>query len=157
MSTIALPRRSENAERVLLAGLSTLAVYNLALGAFMAIAPHAFYKSLGPFYSYNSHYVRDTATYNLALGAGLALAVVRNPGWRTPLLAVTLIQFALHSANHLLDIERAHPAWTGYFDFASLALATLLIAGLTALALAESRPSESRRSESRPYPKGAPR
>jgi hypothetical protein len=133
MSTAVAPPRSETASRVLLGGLSALAVYHLALGAFMAIAPHAFFKSLGPFYSFNSHYIRDLATYNLALGAGLALAV-RNPGWRVPLLAVTTIQFALHSANHLLDIDRTHPAWTGYFDFASLALATLLIGALLALA-----------------------
>jgi hypothetical protein len=133
MSTAVAFPRSETASRLLLAGLSALAVYQLALGAFMAIAPHAFFKSLGPFYSFNSHYIRDLATYNLALGAGLALAV-RNPGWRVPLLAVTTIQFALHSANHLLDIDRAHPAWTGYLDFASLAFATLLIGGLLALA-----------------------
>ena len=41
------------------------------------------------------------------------------------MLAITTAQFALHSVNHLVDIEKSHPAWNGYFDFFSLAGATL--------------------------------
>ncbi len=54
----------------------------------------------------------------------------RRPAWRVPILAITTIQYALHSLNHLLDIAKAHPAWTGYFNFFSLAAATVLLAWL---------------------------
>jgi hypothetical protein len=147
MSTTAAPVERpgllSRRERVLLLGLSVLAVYHLALAIFMIADPHAFYERVGPFEAYNPHYIRDFATFSAALGIGLAMAVTR-PSWRVPMLAVTTVQFALHSLNHLLDIEKAHPAWTGYFDFFSLAAATALIAWLLALALAQARqdPSE---------------
>jgi hypothetical protein len=57
------------------------------------------------------------------------------------MLAVALVQFALHSVNHLVDIGNAHPAWNGYFDFFSLAIATVLLVWLLRLALAEARSS----------------
>jgi hypothetical protein len=120
------------------AGLWMLAAYNLALALFMAITPHVFYEALGPFGGYNDHYVRDNATFSAAFAVGFAVAL-RRESWRTPLLTLSLVQFALHSANHLLDIGRAHPAWTGYFDFFSLLLATLAIARLLSLAVAADR------------------
>ena len=53
------------------------------------------------------------------------------------MLTVAAAQFALHSVNHLVDIDGAHPAWTGYFDFFSLAVSTMLIIGLLRLAAAD--------------------
>lgn len=125
------------ADHGLLAGLAAFAVYHVALAVVMAAAPHAFYASLGPFGPYNSHYIRDTATFEAALAAGLAVAVVR-PSWRVAVLAVTTLQFALHTINHLMDADTAHPAWTGWFDFASLLLATALLLTLLARARAVS-------------------
>jgi hypothetical protein len=116
------------------------AAYHLALALFMAVAPHAFFTDVGPFGARNDHYVRDAATYNAALGVGFLIAVQRR-SWRVPMLAITLVQFALHSVNHLVDIGDAHPAWNGYFDFFSLAIATALLAWLLRLALAEARAS----------------
>jgi hypothetical protein len=124
-----VPRR----ERRLIFGLSGFAVYHIALAIFMAAGAHAFYKRIGPFDAYNPHYIRDIATYSAAIGVGLAVAVVR-PSWRVPVLAVTTVQFALHSINHLVDIGDAHPSWNGYFDFFSLAAATVLLAWLWRLA-----------------------
>jgi hypothetical protein len=112
----------------------------------MATAPHSFYTAVGPFGAYNGHYIRDVATFYAALGAGLAISL-RRPSWRVPALAMTAIQYALHSINHLFDIAKAHPHWTGYLDFFSLAAATLLLAWLTRAALAEqasTRPPETR-------------
>jgi hypothetical protein len=123
---------------VLTAGMLALAGFHIGLGIFMAVAPHAFYTALGPFGVSNDHYVRDVATFYGALGAGFAIAV-RRVAWRVPLVAITTIQFALHSVNHLLDIGKAHPAWTGYFDFFSLAATTLLLAWLLAQALEQAR------------------
>ncbi len=54
-----------------------------------------------------------------------------------PVLALTTIQYALHSVNHLIDIGKAHPAWNGYFDFFSLAAATVLLAWLWRVAARE--------------------
>jgi hypothetical protein len=131
-----VPRR----ERALVLGLGVLAVYHLALAIFMVAGAHAFYKSIGPFDGYNPHYIRDVATYSAAIGAGLAVAVVR-PAWRVPVLAVTAVQFALHTLNHLVDIGDAHPGWSGYFDFFSLLAATLLLAWMLRAALGEAERS----------------
>jgi hypothetical protein len=108
-------------------GLVAFAAVQLGLALYMAASPHSFYTAVGPFGAYNGHYIRDVASFYGALGVGLAVAV-RRPAWREPVLALATIQYALHSVNHLLDIDKAHPAWTGYFDFFSLAAATALLA-----------------------------
>lgn len=132
-STLERPASVPRRERVLLLGLSAFAVYHIALAIFMVVGAHAFYKRIGPFDAYNPHYIRDVATYSAAIGVGLAVAVVR-PSWRVPVLAVTTVQFALHTVNHLVDIGDAHPRWNGYFDFFSLAAATVLLAWLWRIA-----------------------
>ncbi len=108
------------------AGLVLFALVHLALAAFMAIGPHAFYRAIGPFGALNAHYIRDVATFEAALGVGFAVAV-RRPAWRVPVIAVTAVQFALHTVNHLLDAGKAHPEWTGWLDFVSLLAATLVL------------------------------
>jgi hypothetical protein len=117
------------------AGLIAFAAIDLALALFMAASPHTFYTAVGPFGAFNGHYIRDVATFNAALGVGFVIAF-RVPSWRVPVLAISLVQFALHSINHLIDIGKAHPAWNGYFDFFSLAAATLLLAWLLRAELA---------------------
>jgi len=135
-------RLSAEAERTwlrrdaLAAGIALLAVYDLALAACMAASPHSFFANVGPFGARNDHYIRDTATFSAALGVGLLLAI-RKPSWRVPMVAISTIQFALHSVNHLVDIDRAHPAWNGYFAFFSLTAATILLAWLLRVALAD--------------------
>ena len=49
------------------------------------------------------------------------------------------VQFALHSINHLFDADTAHPLWTGWFDFATLAASTLLLVWLVRAAAAGER------------------
>jgi hypothetical protein len=115
--------------RIIVAGIAAFGATYLGLGIWMAVAPHTFYRALGPFETYNSHYIRDTATLHLAIGFGFLLAL-RNASLRAPMLAIAAVQFGLHSINHLVDIDDAHPAWVGYFDFFSLAGATLQLAWL---------------------------
>jgi hypothetical protein len=123
----------ERPATALTAGIALFAVYHLGLAVLMAFAPHYFFANIGPFGIRNDHYIRDLATYNAAIGAGLLVAV-RRLSWRVPLLAVVTLQFALHSLNHLIDIDAAHPSWNGYFDFFSLAIATVVLAWLWRLA-----------------------
>ncbi len=143
-------------------GVAAFAAYHLALALFMAVAPRAFFTNVGPFGTVNTHYIRDTATFNAAIGVALLLAV-RRPSWRVPMLALTTLQFALHSVNHLVDIGRAHPAWTGYFDFFSLAAATLVLAWLLRVAIDEEHAIRSpptppaHPDTSHPTPEGVPR
>ena len=140
-------------DELVTAGVAVLAAYSILLALFMAIAPHSFYSAVGPFGARNDHYIRDTATFSAAIGIGLA-AAVRRATWRVPMLTVAAAQFALHSVNHLVDIDGAHPAWTGYFDFFSLALSTVLIVGLLRLAAAD---RSAERLPQRPRMKGAQR
>jgi hypothetical protein len=137
------PERAALRRDAVAAGIALLAIYDLALAAFMAAAPHAFYAKVGPFGVRNDHYIRDTATFSAAIGVGLLLSL-RRPSWRVGMLAISTVQFALHSINHLVDIDNAHPAWNGYFDFFSLAAATVLLAALWRAARAEARRTPDR-------------
>jgi hypothetical protein len=68
----------------------------------------------------------DLATFYLALGA-VALVAVRRERWRVPVLTLALIQYALHSLNHLIDIGDSDPSWLGPANFVSLVLTTALL------------------------------
>jgi len=142
---------TDDQANVLTVGIAFFAVYHLALALFMAVAPHAFYKDVGPFGALNEHYIRDVATYNAAIGAALFVSM-RRLSWRVPVLALTTLQFALHSINHLVDIGAAHPAWNGYFDFFSLALGTALLGRLLWLAQqdASARPEHTSTTTAKP-------
>ncbi len=123
---------------VVTVGLCSFALIQIGLALFMAASPHGFYTDVGPFGVYNAHYIRDVASFYGAIGVGLVVAVPRK-SWRVPVLALTTIQYTLHSLNHLLDIDRAYPAWLGYFDFVSIAGAAALLAWLWRTAALEAR------------------
>jgi hypothetical protein len=110
-------------------GIGAFVILQLATAVFMAAAPHAFYEVVGPFGAFNSHYIRDVSSFEGAIGLALLVALWR-PSWRVPILALTTVQYGLHSVNHLVDIHRAHPEWLGYFDFFTLAASGLLLAWL---------------------------
>lgn len=122
-------------------GLIGFAAYHFVVAALMVFAPHAFFTDVGPFGVQNDHYLRDTATYNAAFAVALAIAY-RRPSWRAPVLCCVAVQFALHAANHLADVGAAHPHWLGPADFASLALASAVLAWLARESL---RPMEVQR------------
>jgi hypothetical protein len=107
--------------------LVAFALGQLLLGFLLWMTPGFFYDEIGPFGARNDHYMGDVATYYLALGA-VALVAVRRVSWRVPVLALALVQYALHSLNHLIDIGESDPSWIGPADFASLTLTALLVA-----------------------------
>ena len=107
--------------------LIAFAVTQLVLGLLLWATPGFFYDEIGPFGARNDHYMGDVATFYLALGA-VALVAVRRVSWRVPVLALALVQYALHSLNHLIDIGESDPGWIGPADFASLTLTAVLLA-----------------------------
>ena len=139
-----LPAISEAGRHGLLLALGAA---QLGLGSWMALTPASFYARLAPFGVRNEHLLRDLSTVSLTLGVAALLAAAR-PTWRVPVLAITLIQFTLHTLNHLLDIGQAEPGWLGPTNALVLALATAALA-LTLHALRQpaapraSRPSRS--------------
>jgi hypothetical protein len=130
---------SPDAPRALTAGLTAFGLYQLALGIFMVVAPHSFFTQVGPFGAQNNHYIRDAATYNIALGVVMVLAARRRP-WRVPVLAFATLQFALHSINHLIDIDQANKSGIGPGDFIVLTVMTVLLGWLLRLALRRDLP-----------------
>ena len=109
--------------RALLIAFGTV---QLVLGLLLWLAPGFFYEEIGPFGPRNDHYMGDVATWYLALGAATLVAVQRE-SWRVPILALALIQYALHSLNHLIDIGESDPGWIGPADFVSLTLTAVLL------------------------------
>src|SRR4051794_12108049 len=83
--------------------LIVFAAGQLVLGLLLWLTPGFFYDEIGPYPPRNDHYMGDVASFYLALGA-VALASVSRERWRVPVLTLALIQYALHSLNHLIDI-----------------------------------------------------
>lgn len=120
-------------ERALKPLLLISAVASLATGVLLWVTPGFFYDNVGPFGPRNGHYMADVATFYLALGAAQYVAA-RHASWRVPVLAVAVLQSALHAVNHLIDIGNADPGWLGPVDFAGIALATALLAWMLSTA-----------------------
>ena len=99
----------------------------VVLGLLLWVTPGFFFDEIGPYCVRNDHYLGDLATWYLALGAA-TLVAVRRVSWRVPVLALAFIQYALHSFNHLIDVNHAHPKWLGPANLISLVLTTLLLA-----------------------------
>jgi hypothetical protein len=109
--------------------LIAFAVSQLVIGLLLWLAPGFFHEEIGPYGPRNDHYMADLATFHLALGT-VVLVAVRHESWRVPVLAFAVIQYALHSLNHLIDIGESDPSWLGPANFASLLLTTLLLGGM---------------------------
>ena len=109
--------------------LIAFAAGQLVIGALLWIAPDLFYDEIGPYPPKNEHYMADVATFYLALGA-VALAAVWRPSWRVPVLCLAVVQYTLHSLNHLIDIDKAETSWLGPANFAALLLTAVLLAWL---------------------------
>jgi peptidoglycan/LPS O-acetylase OafA/YrhL len=99
----------------------------IVLGLLLWLTPGFFYDEIGPYPPRNDHYMADLATFYLALGA-VALASVSRERWRVPVLTLALVQYGLHSLNHLIDIGGSDPGWLGPANFVSLVLTTVLLA-----------------------------
>jgi hypothetical protein len=112
--------------RVLPPLLLAFGLIQIVLGLGLWLAPGTFFEEVGPYGVRNDHYMGDLATFYLALGAASLVAVVRS-SWRVAVLAVALVQYALHSINHLIDVGEADPGWLGPANLISLAAVTALL------------------------------
>ena len=122
------PQRLPGTSEAVLRGLlRAIGAVQLGLGGWMALAPASFYAQVAPFGVRNEHLLRDLSTVSLALGAA-ALAAITRPTWRVPVVTITLLQFTLHTLNHLLDIGQADPGWLGPANAVVLGLATVALA-----------------------------
>jgi hypothetical protein len=120
-------------ERTLRLAVGALAVFHLAEGLWMFLAPDSFFDTIGRYGLENSHYVGDVGSFVLAYGVALMIAVGR-PSWRAPLLAVGALWYAFHAINHLFDVGEARSDERGIADTLLLALGAGLLAWLAAAA-----------------------
>jgi hypothetical protein len=114
--------------------LLVFGLVQIVLGLFLWLAPETFFEEVGPYGVRNDHYMADLATFYLALGAGALVAVVRT-SWRIPVLAVALVQYVLHSLNHLIDIGEADPGWLGPANLIAVAATALLLGWMLRVAM----------------------
>jgi hypothetical protein len=125
--------RPRTAQRIFLA----VGVAHVAFGLFMLVAPGPFYEGLATFEPRNDHYIRDLGTFYVALGVAFGVAGTR-PAWRAPVLLLAIVEYALHTANHLYDIGRPEKDWVGPVT-AALVAGGLVLLALLAYALARPR------------------
>jgi hypothetical protein len=118
-------------EQQMRSGLLMLAATQFIIGIWLLVAPGNFVDTIATYGDVDHHFLRDISTAYIAMGAGLALAIGR-PSWRVPVLFIVTVQYAIHTINHLFDIAGTDPAWQGYFNFFSLLLVSVLLAGLLA-------------------------
>ena len=120
-------------------GLAAFALINILTALYAAIDPRAFYDAIGPFPPYNDHYVRDAAAAMVgSLGVAQGIAVVRH-SWRIGVLGYSVLHFAFHAINHLVDIGDAEDDAVGVGDFVSLTVGALLLGWLLTRAMREER------------------
>lgn len=100
---------------------------NVAAGLVMLFAPGPFYDGLATFQPRNDHYIRDLGTFYVALGVAFAVAA-RRPGWRGAVLLVAVVEYALHTANHVYDLGYPREEWVGPVTTALLAAGLVLLA-----------------------------
>jgi hypothetical protein len=113
-------------ERALPGLLAVFGAAQIVLGVLLWSVPGTFFEEIGPYGSRNDHYMGDLATWYLALGAA-SLMAVRSVRWRVPVIAVALIQYVLHSVNHVIDVGEADPEWLGPANLAALAVTAALL------------------------------
>jgi hypothetical protein len=137
-TTATAPLHRDVAERWLVPGIAVFAATQLLTALWMLVAPHSFFRNVGPFGVYNGHYLRDAMTMTAASGIALA-ASLRWAQLRAGALAVATATFGLHAINHWYDVDNAHSGSdAGIVDALSLTIAFVLSAGLLRAAMRRS-------------------
>ena len=74
-TTATAPLHRDVAERWLVPGIAVFAATQLLTALWMLVAPHSFFRNVGPFGVYNGHYLRDAMTMTAASGIALAASL----------------------------------------------------------------------------------
>ena len=122
------PRVSAGADVVTIA-LVVAAATQLATGLLALFAPGAFYDLFASYPPENGHFLKDLGSWQIALGL-LGLYGARRPDWRLPLLALLGLQYALHTASHIVDAGEAEEGWMDTFAIVTLGFGAVLLLGL---------------------------
>ena len=130
-------------ERIVRLGLLQVGVLQVGLAIWEGFFSRSFYDVLGPYETFNRHYLQDVSAFEGAIGVAALLALGR-PAWRVGVLVVAAFHVGLHAISHLVDINEADPEWLGYVEFVLLAIGGVLLAGLARMA-AQIALSEARR------------
>jgi hypothetical protein len=85
-----------------------LGLAQLVPALWIVIAPHSFFDHVGPFGTYNSHYLGDAAAFQAGIGLPL-IAAARFENLRAGALAIALASVSVHAVNHWIDVNDAHP------------------------------------------------
>lgn len=109
--------------------LLIVAASQLLPGILALVAPAAFYDAFAAFPPENSHFIRDVGSWQVALGI-LALVAWRRPAFRTPVLGVLAVQYALHLLSHVIDVNASDPAWHGPFGLVAEGLGAVVLTAL---------------------------
>jgi hypothetical protein len=84
-----------------------LGLTQLVPALWIVIAPHSFFDHVGPFGTYNSHYLGDAASFQAGIGIPL-VAAARFEFLRAGALAIALASVSIHAVNHWIDVNAAH-------------------------------------------------
>jgi hypothetical protein len=101
------PTEASLAERALVPGIALLAATFLFIAGWMVIDPRSFFDTLGPFGTYNSHYIGDAAAFHGGIGIALA-ASIWIPSLRPGVLLAAAAMAGLHAVNHWIDVNAAN-------------------------------------------------
>jgi hypothetical protein len=83
-----------------------LGLAQLVPALWIVLAPHSFFAHVGPFGSYNSHYLGDAAAFQAGIAVPL-IAAARFEALRAGTLAVALATVTFHAINHWIDVNAA--------------------------------------------------
>jgi hypothetical protein len=100
---------------------------HVVFGLALLFAPGPVYDDFATFQPRNDHFIRDFGTFYVALGVAFG-AAARRHAWRAPVLVVALVQYALHTANHVYDLGRPAEDWVGPVNAAVVAAALVALA-----------------------------
>jgi hypothetical protein len=93
--------------RYLPAACLVLGIAQLAPALWIVLAPHSFFSHVGPFGTYNSHYLGDAAAFQAGIAIPL-IAAARYEALRAGALAVALAAVSFHAINHWIDVNAAN-------------------------------------------------
>lgn len=135
----AAPRAGVALARLVVPAIVVVAAIQLGTALWMVVDPRGFFDQLGPFGTYNGHYLGDAAAFQGGLGLALAASLAW-PALRAGAVAAVLASTALHALNHWVDVGDAHAGSSaGIVDAISLTLLALVLAVLLRVVLREAR------------------